>query len=72
METPAAGNVFGNAAALCFKLEFFVVRILEGMTNIHELLAIGDQHFNQNPSSGDAVLPLAEVPLLSRAVGSIT
>lgn len=55
MDTRASGNVFDSAVALTSKLESLFVPISEDLTNIHEILAIGNPTFNHNVSSGDAV-----------------
>lgn len=54
METPAFGKRFGGAATLWSNLKSLGVPIPENMNNIHELRAIGNQEFEQYPSSSDA------------------
>lgn len=50
--TSASGNVFDSSEGLQSNLKSFGVPIPKGMANIHGSLALGNQHFNQNPSRG--------------------
>lgn len=63
MRAPVSGNLFGSAAALQSNLEFLVVSIPEDMTSIHELIVLGNQHFNQTQPRMTRDLPRAEMPL---------